>query len=192
MTTQMPGAAGSDRVRLVPVEEWDAELLSFVQRAVQSDGEPLNFFKAMVHHPKLLEKWTVFAARLLGKGILEPRVRELIVLRTVHNCGATYEWVHHAAIAQENGLTDAEVRAVAEGPDSPAWSPRERSLLQAVDELHRDSVIADATFAALARTFDPAELVEIVLLVGNYHLVSYFVRSFAVPLEPGVAAPGPG
>lgn len=186
MSTNTP-ETGQERAPLIPTEEWDPELLSFVKRAVPSEEEPLNFFLAMAHHPKLLEKWTVFAARLLGKGILDPRDRELVVLRTVHNCGATYEWVHHAEIAAESGLGPAEVEAIAEGPGSPVWGEREGALLRAADELHEDNVVSDDTFAALRRHFDLARLLEIVMLAGNYHLVSYFVRSFGVPLEPEVA-----
>lgn len=187
MSTSTPGV-DDGRIPLVPSEEWDPELLSFVKRAVVSDEEPLNFFKAMAHHPKLLEKWTVFAARLLGKGLLEPRDRELVVLRTLHLCGAEYEWVHHSEIAAENGIDPAEVQAVAEGPEAGVWADRERALLRAADELHRDCVVSDETYEVLARHYDHARFLEIVMLAGNYHLVSYFVRSFGVALEPDVAA----
>lgn len=178
---------GDARVPMIETEDWDPELLSFVQRAVVTGGEPLNFFKSMAHHPKLLEKWTVFAARLLGKGILDPRDRELVVLRTVHLCGAEYEWVHHSEIAAENGLAPEEVRAITEGPDAAVWGERERALLRAADELDRDCVVSDGTYEVLTRHFDHARFLEIVMLAGNYRLVSYFVRSFGVPLEAEAA-----
>jgi alkylhydroperoxidase family enzyme len=176
------------RVALVPADTWDPALLAFVRRAILlgEEDEPLNFYKAMVHHPKLTEKWTVFAARILGKSTLVPRERELVVLRTVWNCQATYEWVHHAEIGEQNGLSPEEIEAIKIGPDAPGWEPHERALLAAADELYRDDRIGDATWDALRERFDEARLLEIVMLAGNYRLVSYFVRTFGVPLEDDV------
>ena len=175
------------RARLIPPAEWDPELLAFVQRASLNDGDPLNFFHAMACYPSLLMKWTRFAAHLLGRGRLVARDRELVILRTVCNCGANYEWVHHSRIAAGNGITPAEIAALRQGPSGVIWGERERALLSAADELHADSVISGDTWSTLSRFYDDADRLELVMVVGNYHLVSYFVRSFGVPLEADVA-----
>lgn len=180
------------RLRPIPPEEWDDDLRAFVKRAQPVASPPLNFFRVMAHHPKLLQKWTVFAGRVLGKGILSPRDRELLVLRTVWNCGADYEWVHHSNLAPDHGLDERDIDALQVGPSSEVWDERERWLVQAADDLHSDAMLGEETFAALEQHYSPAELVEIVLLVGNYTLVSFFVRSFGVTLEEGVPGRGEG
>ncbi len=178
--------ADAPRARLIPPTQWDPELLAFVQRASLNDGDPLNFFHVMACYPALLMKWTRFAAHLLGRGRLAPRDRELLILRTVWNCGARYEWVHHSRLAGASDLTPGEIAAIADGPGAVVWDERERALLAAADELHADSVISEDTWSALAGSYDDADLLELVMVVGNYHLVSYFVRSFGVPLEAAV------
>jgi len=175
------------RARLIPPAEWDPELFAFVQRASLNDGDPLNFFHAMACYPQLLMKWTRFAAHLLGRGRLVARDRELVILRTVWNCRADYEWVHHSRLAAGSGITAAEIAALQHAPGAEPWSERDRALLTAADELHADSVISDDTWSRLGRFYDDADRLELVMVVGNYHLVSYFVRSFGVPLEADVA-----
>lgn len=174
------------RAPLIPLDQWDPDFLTFVARASVVEGEPLNFFRAMACYPALAIKWTRFAGHLLSSGRLQPRHRELLILRTVWNCGADYEWVHHSRIAGETGIGAGEIAALREGPDAPIWSPPEAALLRAADELNRSFEVSDATWSELAQFFDDADRLEIIMVVGNYHLVSFFVRSFAVPLEPDV------
>lgn len=176
----------SPRAPLIPPEEWDPEFLEFVKRASVVEGEPLNFFRVMACYPVLATKWTRFAGHLLSRGRLQARHRELLILRTVWNCGAEYEWVHHSRLAGEAGISPAEIAALQQGPDVASWSQPDAALIRAADELNHGSKISDATWEELGPFFDDADRLEIVMLVGNYHLVSFFVRSFAVPLEPGV------
>lgn len=182
----MSGDFDTGRARLLPLSAWDPEYLAFIRRASLYDGDPLNFFYGLAHAPSLAMKWTRFAAHLLGRGVLSARDRELLILRTVWNCGAEYEFVHHASIAADAGITDVDITAVQEGPSANQWTGRERALLQAADDLHHDAIIAGTTWATLTAAYDQAALVEICMVVGNYHLVSFYVRSFAIPLEPGV------
>jgi alkylhydroperoxidase family enzyme len=58
-------------------------------------------------------------------------------------------------------------------------------LCRAADELHGQHEISDATWAALAEHFDEQELIEVAMLVGYYHLVSFVLNALGVPLEPG-------
>ena len=52
------------------------------------------------------------------------------------------------------GMTDAELAAVAAGPDDPTWTAHEAALLRAADELHRETTVADDTWATLTADHD--------------------------------------
>ena len=91
-----------------------------------------------------------------------------------------------AALAQEAGISDAEIRRVVAGPDAPGWSEHERALLRATDELHEDACIADGTWAELSAAYTVEQLIEVPMLVGQYHLVSFTLNSLGVQREPGV------
>ena len=154
-----------------------------------TEGRDMNLVATLAHHPRLLKRWSQFGGVLLYKGELPQRERELLILRTAWNCQADYEWGQHVRIGLASGLTADEITAVtsaAAGADS-AWSPSDSALLRAADQLHGDSHIADETWEALAATWSVPQLIEICMVVGQYHLVAFTLNSLGVQREDGVA-----
>jgi 4-carboxymuconolactone decarboxylase len=152
------------------------------------EGRDMNIFATLAHHPRLLKRWSQFGGVLLYKGELPQRERELLVLRTAWNCQADYEWGQHVRIGMASGITADEITAItAEAPGAdPAWSANDAALLRAADELHAGSHIGDATWAALAATWSVPQLIEICMVVGQYHLVAFTLNSLGVQREDGV------
>jgi alkylhydroperoxidase family enzyme len=147
------------------------------------DGPDPNIFATLAHHPRLLRRWSAFGGTLLRRGELSARARELLILRTAWHCKAHYEWSYHVPLGLTVGITRAEVAAIPEGPTASIWEPGDAALLQAADELHHDAVIGDSTWATLAETHTPAQLVEIPMVVGQYHLVAFTLNSLGVQLD---------
>ncbi|BDM69711.1 carboxymuconolactone decarboxylase [Streptomyces nigrescens] len=184
------GAAGAGP-RLAPLaeDEWDSrtrQLLSLVAR--DAGGRVPNVFTTLVRHPDLYERFMPFGGYLLRSGRLSGRVRELLILRTALNTRASYEWGRHVPLAKEAGVTDAEIERVLYGPDADGWAELESHLLRAADELHRDARLSDATWEALSAHHDDADLVEITMLVGQYHMVAFLLNSAGTELDPGFGA----
>lgn len=147
---------------------------------------PIALFRTVAHNPRVLGRWR--GGALLDKGSITLRQREIVILRTTARLGAEYEWgVHIAFFAAKAGVTEAERAAtVHAGPD--AWSGAEAVLVRIVDALADTATLGDALWAEASASFTPAQLVEIVSLVGFYHLVSFVVNATGVEREPG--APG--
>jgi alkylhydroperoxidase family enzyme len=150
------------------------------------DGSDLNIFATLARHPKLLKRWSAFGGVLLYGGQLPARERELLILRTAWHCRAHYEWGQHVAIARDAGVGDDEIDRVPAGPDAPGWSPADAALLRAADELHASSRVGDATWAVLADRYDEQQLIELCMVVGQYHLVAFTLNSLGVEPEPGL------
>jgi alkylhydroperoxidase family enzyme len=129
----------------------------------------------LARQPELLSPFLGWAAALALNGVLPKRDHELLALRAAHNCGSRFEWVEHAEYARGAGLTDAEIDAVA-GPID-AISGIERSLLAAADELHTTATVSEATWSELATHYDPPALVEILFVVGQYTMLSWFANA---------------
>jgi 4-carboxymuconolactone decarboxylase len=143
-------------------------------------------FGTLANHPKLFRKWLVFANYILVKSTLDPRTRELAVLRVGWRCDAPYEWGQHVVVGRAVGLSDDDIRRVAEGPDADGWTPAEVAALRATDELHDRSTITDATWAALTEHFTEEQVLDLVFLVGNYHIVSFALNACRVERDDGV------
>ena len=146
-------------------------------------GAPPNIFPTLARHRGLFRAWLRFAGRLMPRGRLPRTDTELVILRVSVNCGCDYEWGHHVRLGRRAGLSDEQIARVADGPDAPGWSDHERALLRAVDELGRDRVIADETWAALRARYDERRLIELCLLAGHYEMLAGTLNSLGVQPE---------
>jgi alkylhydroperoxidase family enzyme len=145
-----------------------------------------NIFATLARHPDLFRAWLPFGGFLLTRGVLPERERELLILRTGHNCGSAYEWGQHVRIGEAAGLTREEIMRVAAGPDAHGWSSDDAALLRAADELHSDAKISEAMWGRLGQRFEEAALIEIAMLVGHYHMVAFALNSLEVELDEGL------
>jgi 4-carboxymuconolactone decarboxylase len=151
--------------------------------------EPLRLFRTLAVHDALFARMRPLGAGILGHGLLEPRIRELMILRTCARCGAEYEWgVHATFFAESVGLAPMQVDATAmDDGDHPAWSERERAVLRLADELHDAAGVSDPTYAALERHFDAPQILELVIAAGWYHTISFVINTARVQPEPWAA-----
>ena len=146
--------------------------------------KPLPILTVIANHPTLLAPMIEFTAAIATRGVLSRRDSELLALRTAWNCRSAFEWGHHVLYARVAGIDDAEIARLATREVDAKWSPRERALFAAADELHASQRISDATWAALVRDFDEPQRVEIPFVVGQYTMLSMVAESLGVPVEP--------
>jgi alkylhydroperoxidase family enzyme len=181
----MADRPASPRIPPLPPDEQDDQTRELLSTFISPKVGASNIFTTLVRHPGLFRKWMPLGGKLLA-GKLPARDRELLILRTGFRCRSEYEWGQHSVMARAEGLTVDEIARVQEGPDAEGWSDRDATLLRAADELHDDACITDATWAALAVLYDERQLIELPMLVGQYHLVAFTLNSLGVQREPGV------
>jgi alkylhydroperoxidase family enzyme len=175
------------RIKALAESEWTAEQQKILNPfRSKRDGRVVNVWATIVNDPKMMEAWSPFALYTLRGSTLPPREREILMLRIGWLCQAEYLFGHHTVIGKSVGLTDEEIKRITEGPKAPGWDPFDATLLQAVDELHADAFITDATWNALAKRYNKEQLMDVVATVGQYNLLSMFLNSFGVQLDKGV------
>jgi AhpD family alkylhydroperoxidase len=134
------------------------------------------------HHPSLAANWLALSGGLLEHPALEPCDRELLILRVSWRTQCRYEWEQHARMAEECGLSAAQVAAAVDDPAAQVWSDRQRDLLMAADQMIESYRIDDATWRRLATTFDEQQLLELLFVVGSYLCLALVLNSAG--LEP--------
>ena len=172
------------RIRPLPRDERDERTQALLD-GMGPGGDDMHLFTTLARHPRLLKRWGAFGGTLLFRGTLSGPDREVLILRTAANTGADYEWGHHLEIGRREGLSDPLMAALAD-PDPSGLDPHQALLVRAADELHDDNVLSDETWASLAAVYDDQQLIELCMLVGQYHLVAFTLRSLGVEREPGV------
>ena len=176
----------SPRIPTVEPTEWTEEQRALLARK-SARGRPVkNIYKTLVQHPAARQAFAPWSRYVLSdRNTLGARDREILILRTGFLARCGYEWAQHVLVARRAGLTDDEISRVKSGPSAPGWSDRERSALAAADDLHSDQFISDRTWNSLLEYYTNKQCMDIVFTVGQYTLVSMFLNSFGVQLEPG-------
>lgn len=170
--------------RIAPAPQpYEPDMEETLLKLMPEGVEPLRLFRMMARSPRLFRRF--MAGGLLDKGSISLREREIAIDRACARCGGEYEWgVHVALFAQAVGFGPAEVAAtLAEGAGAACWSARERLIIRLVDQLHETSTIDDALWDELSRAFQDEQLLELIMLAGLYHMVSFVVNATRLPPE---------
>ncbi|MYW69915.1 carboxymuconolactone decarboxylase family protein [Streptomyces sp. SID8379] len=176
--------------RIPPLDAPYPDDVAPVLRRVMPPGEePIALFRTFAHHPRLAEALHSWGSYQLSRNLsLGLRDREIVIDRTCARCGCAYEWgVHVARFAGRAGLTAAQVSSLADGSGTDAcWtSERDRLLVEAVDALHTAHDIDDPLWERLAVEFGPEQLLDLLMLCGFYHAISFTARATRLRPEPG-------
>jgi alkylhydroperoxidase family enzyme len=173
--------------RIEPLREADwndkqAKLLA----PFKVNGHVYNIFSTVARNPELLGALNPLGLYLLRGSSLPPRERELLILRIGWLTKSDYEFGQHTQIGLQVGLSKEEVSRVTQGPDAPGWNSFDATLLRAADELHRDTVITEATWSSLAEQYDDKQLMDMIVTVGQYRMLAMLLNSLQVPLDEGI------
>ena len=151
-----------------------------------SDGYIIGLFRVFANSQRFLAGKG--AVNLLDKhSPLSLREREIIILRTCANLECEYEWgVHVATFARAADLTAAQIDAtVTQAPDADCWQAEEQLLIECVDAWCASGHLQAPILRKFRNTWDLAQQLEIMALVGNYHTVSFVANTAVLELEPG-------
>lgn len=152
--------------------------------------EPLTLFRTLYQNPEISSRMRPLGAGILGShSSLDPREREILIDRTCARCGCEYEWgVHVAAFGEACGLSRLQLEDTANGSANEAlWSERERILIKLVDELHETASLSDRLWEQLTAGWSIAQILEVIIIVGWYHLISFVATAARVEREPWAA-----
>jgi alkylhydroperoxidase family enzyme len=167
----------------------DPAVAAQLEKMMPPNVPPIALFRAVVKNLPMAEAMTLWGNYELGRSLsLSLRDREIVIDRTCVRCGCEYEWgVHVAFFAEKAHLDRDQIRSLTHGnADGPCWTAeRDRLLIRAVDALcdHRD--IDNTLWQALRDEFDECEILDLTMLCGWYHAISFTARAARVPLEAG-------
>lgn len=170
--------------RIAPVEPPYSEDQQKLFDLVMPEGmQPLALFRVMARSTRLFPRF--MRGGVLDRGPVDIHDRELVIHRTTALCRSEYEWgVHVAAFARPLGFSDELIRATATADaDDPIWTAPQAALIRLCDELHDDSTISEGLWRELVRRFTNDQLIELIYIVGLYHVVSYLTNGLRVELE---------
>lgn len=167
----------ASRPRIPYADLDDAQVAAGLSR----DGKPLNLFRMLGHHSRLLTLLSRVGGTFLFRGTLPEFDRELVILRSAWTTGSDYEFRQHIAMSDQLGLDVARLRAIASGDE--AGTSDEVLLVAIVDELGTDDHLSEPTWSSLAALYTYEQIVEVIAMVGFYRLLAGILNTLRVPVE---------
>jgi alkylhydroperoxidase family enzyme len=145
----------------------------------------LSVFRILLHHPPVAKAiYGMLAALLFGDNKLDPRLRELVIMRIGWATGSNYEWTQHWRVAKDLGLSEKLILSVRDWRDAHDLTEADRAVLQATDDTLSTGSIGERTWETICEVLaTEEERIELVAAIGNWGLFSRLLRSLDVPLE---------
>src|SRR5947208_7215910 len=143
-------------------------------REVLERMPPLNVFRMMANAETAFRPWMRWGGVLLNDLALDPVLRELAILRVARlTPHAEYEWVQHVPIARADGATQEEIDAIErDDVDAGCFTDVQGAILRFTTEVVQDVRASDETFVAVSQTLSPREIVELLMVIGQYMMLA--------------------
>jgi alkylhydroperoxidase family enzyme len=139
--------------------------------------------RMLSHSSGVLEGIAVMGNALLTNGTLDPVLREIAIIRTGVLHRSAYEVHQHERIGRLLGMSDELLAAIHAGPDSSAFNELQRQVMCLTDDIVANSRASDSTFAPLASQLSHVEMIELVICIGFYTMVSNFLNTLDIEIE---------
>jgi alkylhydroperoxidase family enzyme len=175
----MAAAQTSKNKSRLPLKEIDDKNK---KRIKELNGEFLNLYRVLGHHPQLLSAWIEFAYTLRRDCTTTRSLRELMILRGAQLEGSAYEWHQHRRWARQQGVPPEQIEDLFFWRESPRFTPAECAAL-ALTEAMMHGDVSDAVYADLAKHFTSSEVIELALTAGFYAMVPRVLNALKVPIE---------
>jgi 4-carboxymuconolactone decarboxylase len=151
-------------------------------------GPDNHVVRTFAHHPELARLFLTFNRHLLRTATLDPRLRQIAILRVTWTHHAVYMWSSHLRMSLKIGMTGADFEAAKQGVDAPHWTPVERLIVRAVDEFNAHSTLSDATWNALAAQLERRQIMDLLFTIGTYAMVAFVINTIQIDREPELQA----
>jgi alkylhydroperoxidase family enzyme len=115
-------------------------------------------------------------------GNLEPKIRELVILRMATLRVSSYELKHHLPAAKMVGWSEIEISAITSAQPS-GLDQKQSVMIQMVDECSQLGKVSDSTFEKASKIFSAPDIAEATLLAGLYEMLACFLKTMGVELD---------
>jgi 4-carboxymuconolactone decarboxylase len=161
---------------------WQRGFLTLI-RVLAGETYDYTCFLVTARLGKVMPLHTLFFTQLLQHGRIPGADSERVVIRVAWRAGCQYEYAHHTRMAMALGVPLSEIETLTNEIDE-SWSPRNRALMLAVDELIATRNLSPITYENLRHELDPDQILEFATLVGHYVMATMMLSVAGCPIEP--------
>jgi alkylhydroperoxidase family enzyme len=161
----------------------DNEATPEVRKLLTSHPVVLNVQRMTANAQGLFAHRSRLSNALFTQIKLDPRLREIAILRTAKDCHSVYEWTQHVPAAKHVGVTDEQIAAIENWTTARCFGELERLVLQLTDEVNASVKGSRATVEGLKRHLSPGEIIELLIIIGHWRQTASILETTEVDLE---------
>ena len=144
-------------------------------------GQLIGPFNPALLTPAISKAFMEFGLVAHENTSLSQRAREVVILTVGAAWQAPYELYAHCAVGRHVGLSDDEVRILAEGGLPKDLSDTETVAHGVARALSVDHRLDDALYREAERLLGANGIMDAVILTGIYHTVCAILNAFVIP-----------
>jgi 4-carboxymuconolactone decarboxylase len=173
-----------DRLKPLTVEQMTPEQKKLVDVALAGRG-PGGSFNILLRSPESGEAFFNMGEPLRGGLQISDKVKEFGIAITARFWTGQMEWLSHSRSAQQAGIGQDKLRAIAEGRRPTGLAADEEAVYNFMTELLKTGHVGDAAFAAAKAQLGERGIVELLIATGYYQTVSMMMTTDRLPLGAG-------
>jgi 4-carboxymuconolactone decarboxylase len=144
---------------------------------------PLNVVRICAHASSpMFEAQGQLGRAIALPEVLEPRLRETVILRVAHLSNSAYELHHHVPLGRTAGLSAAQLDAIA-ARNYSSLNPLLAAAARFTDEVVTLLSPSDETLANLRKVASDQVVVNIVLTIGCYMSIARLIAVTGIELD---------
>jgi len=156
------------------------DVTPLVAQIVAERGSVLHLYQMLLHSPEIARGWLAHLTGIRQQSTLPGNVRELVIMRVAQLNRAPYEADQHAPIALREGITQAQLDALAQWQTSDLFDDKARATLAYTDAMTRHVQVPDTVFETVRTHYPMRQLVELTATIATYNMVSRFLEALQV------------
>ena len=154
-----------------------------VQKLLTGRPVVLNVQRMTANAQKIFIQRSRLSNALFTQTTIDPRLRELAILRTAKNCHSVYEWTQHVPAARHVGLSDQQINAIENWQNASCFSDVECLVLKFTDEVNANVKASRETLEGLKQHLGPGEIIELLIIIGHWRQTASILETTEVELE---------
>jgi alkylhydroperoxidase family enzyme len=154
-----------------------------VQKLLTGRAVVLNVQRMTANAQKIFAERSRLSNALFTQTTIDPKLRELAILRTAKDCHSVYEWTQHVPAARHVGITDQQINAIDDWQNATCFNDVERLVLKFTDEVNASVKAGRETLEGLKRHLSAGEIIELLIIIGHWRQTASILETTEVELE---------
>jgi 4-carboxymuconolactone decarboxylase len=175
-----------DRFKPLTYGELTPEQKTLADDVLAGDRGSLNGpYNVFLRSPEMGNLAQKFGAYTRFHSAVPKKLNEFAIIITARYWNSQYEWLAHRKYAADAGLGADTIEAVKNGKRPAAMKPDEEVVYNFCSELLDTRQVSDTNFEAAKSQLGEKGLVDLIAVVGYYHLVAMMLNVDRYPLPEG-------